>query len=35
VRTTVKKLNTNMQYGKNGKKCGGHDFTVGIEVLII
>jgi hypothetical protein len=23
-----------MQYGKNGNKYGGNDFTVGIEVLI-
>jgi len=35
VITTVKKLTTNVQYGKNGSKYGGHDFTVGIEVLII
>ena len=31
--STVKKLTTNMQYGKNGNKYGGHNFSVGIEVL--
>jgi hypothetical protein len=34
VITIVKKLATSMQCGKNGNKYGGHDFTVGIEVLI-